>query len=152
MIGLTAASLKALRAAAGWSQRDLAARAGVHLQTVKYQEGRTGLLVGASPAKFRAAFASAGVKSAPENTAGKQAAKASTGGASDRLGGVTCGARTRAGKPCGKEPRAGKTRCRFHGGESTGPRSAAGRERIAQAQRQRWALAKLGTGMQVASA
>ena len=32
----------------------------------------------------------------------------------------------------------GKARCRFHGGSSTGPRTVAGRARIADAQRRRW--------------
>jgi hypothetical protein len=32
----------------------------------------------------------------------------------------------------------GKARCRFHGGLSTGPKTEAGRARIAEAQRQRW--------------
>jgi hypothetical protein len=34
----------------------------------------------------------------------------------------------------------GKARCRFHGGMSTGPKTAAGRARIAEAQRRRWSL------------
>jgi hypothetical protein len=33
----------------------------------------------------------------------------------------------------------GKRRCRFHGGLSTGPRTAEGKVRIAAAQRRRWA-------------
>ena len=32
----------------------------------------------------------------------------------------------------------GKARCRFHGGKSTGPKTQAGRNRIAEAQRRRW--------------
>jgi hypothetical protein len=32
----------------------------------------------------------------------------------------------------------GKARCRFHGGKSTGPKTQAGRARIAEAQRLRW--------------
>jgi len=32
----------------------------------------------------------------------------------------------------------GKARCRFHGGLSTGPKTEAGRTRIAEAQRRRW--------------
>lgn len=49
-----------------------------------------------------------------------------------------CGARTRAGTPCKKKGLA-NGRCRLHGGLATGPRSAAGRARIAEAQRKRWA-------------
>lgn len=50
-----------------------------------------------------------------------------------------CGARTRTGTSCRMTVEPGKTRCRLHGGKSTGPRSPEGRERVAEAQRQRWA-------------
>jgi hypothetical protein len=33
-----------------------------------------------------------------------------------------------------------KARCRFHGGLSTGPKTEAGRRRIADAQRRRWGV------------
>ena len=49
-----------------------------------------------------------------------------------------CGARNRQGKPCSVRVEPGKRRCRFHGGLSTGPKTAAGRARIAEAQRRRW--------------
>ena len=49
-----------------------------------------------------------------------------------------CGARNRQGKPCSVRVVLGKRRCRFHGGLSTGPKTEAGRARIAEAQRQRW--------------
>ena len=45
-----------------------------------------------------------------------------------------CGARTRRGTACQKPPLAGKTKCRLHGGLSTGPRTAEGKARIAAAQ------------------
>jgi hypothetical protein len=51
-----------------------------------------------------------------------------------------CGARNRQGLPCAVRVEPGKKRCRFHGGLSTGPRTAEGRQRIAAAQRRRWAL------------
>jgi hypothetical protein len=44
-----------------------------------------------------------------------------------------CGAKTRSGNPCSKYPIVGKRRCRNHGGLSTGPKTAAGRARIAAA-------------------
>ncbi len=44
-----------------------------------------------------------------------------------------CGARTRRGTACQKHPLAGKTRCRLHGGLSTGPRTAEGKARIVAA-------------------
>ena len=50
-----------------------------------------------------------------------------------------CGAKTRAGTPCRMTVETGKARCRLHGGKSTGPRSPEGKERVAEAQRRRWA-------------
>ncbi|TNC74573.1 HGGxSTG domain-containing protein [Rubellimicrobium roseum] len=50
-----------------------------------------------------------------------------------------CGARTRKGLSCRNKPEPGRTRCKFHGGKSTGPGTADGRARIAEAQRRRWA-------------
>ena len=44
-----------------------------------------------------------------------------------------CGAKTRKGSPCSNFPIAGKRRCKFHGGKSCGPKSAAGRAAIAKA-------------------
>jgi len=52
---------------------------------------------------------------------------------------VICGARTRLGRPCRALSEPGKKRCKFHGGKSTGPKTEAGRQRIAEAQRRRWA-------------
>ena len=52
---------------------------------------------------------------------------------------VTCGAKTRAGHPCKMQSEKGRRRCKFHGGKSTGPKTQAGRDRIADAQRKRWA-------------
>ena len=50
-----------------------------------------------------------------------------------------CGAQTRTGGRCKVRVEPGKRRCRFHGGMSTGPKTAEGRARIAEAQRRRWA-------------
>src|SRR6202521_6463985 len=55
----------------------------------------------------------------------------------------TCGAKNRAGNPCRVRVEPGKRRCRFHGGLSTGPRTAEGRARIAETQRRRWAEFRL---------
>jgi hypothetical protein len=54
---------------------------------------------------------------------------------SRRKGRLLCGAKTRAGGCCQVRAEPGKTRCRFHGGKSTGPKTQAGRARIAKAQR-----------------
>jgi len=50
-----------------------------------------------------------------------------------------CGARTRKGTPCAARCVPGRERCRMHGGLSTGPKTQAGRERISEANRRRWA-------------
>ena len=57
-----------------------------------------------------------------------------------------CEAKTRHGTACRKRPLRGKRRCRLHGGLSTGPRTAAGRARIAEAQRARWRIHRLSGG------
>ena len=50
-----------------------------------------------------------------------------------------CGAHARStGKPCQAPPRQ-NGRCKLHGGLSTGPKTVEGRQRIAEAQRRRWA-------------
>ena len=49
-----------------------------------------------------------------------------------------CRALTRRGTPCQRKALA-NGRCPNHGGLSTGPKTAAGRRRIAAAQRRRWA-------------
>ena len=46
---------------------------------------------------------------------------------------MICSAKTRLGTKCQKPPIQGKTRCRLHGGKSTGPRTVEGRARIAAA-------------------
>ena len=51
---------------------------------------------------------------------------------------LLCGAKTRVGGCCQVRAEPGKARCRFHGGKSTGPKTEAGRSRIAEAQRLRW--------------
>ena len=46
---------------------------------------------------------------------------------------IRCGAKTRRGTACQKPPMKGKQRCKFHGGSSTGPKTAEGKARIAAA-------------------
>lgn len=42
---------------------------------------------------------------------------------------ATCGARTKAGTPCRTRPLPGRCRCKWHGGASTGPKTAEGKAR-----------------------
>ena len=58
---------------------------------------------------------------------------------------IACGARTRSGRPCKAKSEPGRKRCRMHGGLSTGPKTEAGRDRIADAQRRRWQKARATT-------
>ena len=53
---------------------------------------------------------------------------------------ATCGAKNRSGGTCLHKAIPGKTRCRFHGGKSTGPKTAEGKALISAAQRKRWAV------------
>jgi hypothetical protein len=54
-----------------------------------------------------------------------------------------CMARTRKGTPCIRRVVPGRDRCPSHGGKSTGPKTEAGKARIAAAQRVRWAHYRL---------
>lgn len=44
-----------------------------------------------------------------------------------------CGAKTRSGSPCQRFPVPTKTRCRLHGGLSTGPKTKDGKKRSLEA-------------------
>ncbi|TMA35218.1 MAG: hypothetical protein E6J87_04400 [Deltaproteobacteria bacterium] len=48
-----------------------------------------------------------------------------------------CGARTRMGRPCRAPCVPGRKRCKLHGGRSTGPRTAEGLARLAEASQTR---------------
>jgi len=50
-----------------------------------------------------------------------------------------CGAKTRSGQACRRKGIEPGRRCRSHGGLSTGPKSHEGRQRVAIAQKRRWA-------------
>ena len=56
--------------------------------------------------------------------------------------GQRCGARTMAGNPCQRPAVKATGRCTRHGGKSTGPRTQAGRARIAAAQTKHGRLTK----------
>ena len=54
-----------------------------------------------------------------------------------------CGARTRSGDPC-RQPAMPNSRCRMHGGASTGPRTADGLARLQEARTRHGAYGKEG--------
>ena len=51
---------------------------------------------------------------------------------SEDLRGLQCGAKNRKGLPCRNTNLRRNGRCKFHGGRSTGPKTAAGKQRSAQ--------------------
>ncbi|MHA6686881.1 HGGxSTG domain-containing protein [Mesorhizobium sp. A556] len=132
----TAAELKAWRSAAGWSQRDLARTAGVHVNTVKYHEGLSGVIGGWAVNRFRSAFELGRVL--PPNTSRVELFLQAGNSPHGEDGLSLCGAKTRKGAPCRAKALPGRNRCKFHGGMSTGPKTIQGRDRIAEAQRRRW--------------
>jgi len=131
---LTGPRLAAMRRIAKWSQQELACRTGVHVQTVKYWERQPGKIAGHAPDLFRKQFAAKRITT-------ETAARLEPGYVDPK----TCKARTRAGTPCKMKAVHGKKRCRLHGGLSTGPKTAEGRERIRQAQFARWRASRSPT-------
>jgi DNA-binding XRE family transcriptional regulator len=155
---MTGAELRAHRKAAGLTQLALAQRAKVSRDAVQYWEAKASVnLCGWAPKRICEAL---GLKAYPH-----QYARARGWGLSRcsemqaRMDAqvavqitlwrereaqraarrrVICGARTRKGTPCRNKSEPGKKRCKFHGGKSTGPRTAEGKARIAEAQRRRW--------------
>lgn len=149
---MTGAELKARRLANGWSQRELARRAGVHHRAVQYWEAKAALDCHAHAVLRMAealgwrimrttARARGGVLSNDEAELLVDVLLRMPKPLARRLMNyrVTCGAKTRKGTPCRAKSEPNRRRCRFHGGLSTGPRTAEGRERIVEAQRRRWA-------------
>jgi hypothetical protein len=70
--------------------------------------------------------------------------------AGHHLSNERCGARTRKGTPCQRRTYP-NGRCRNHGGLCTGPKTAAGKERIAAAQKLRWQLWRFQRSLQQAA-
>ena len=158
---ISGADLRAARKAAKVTQADLAKRIGVCRDTVQYWEAK--LQIGWHGAGERMAEA-LGLRINPPTIA-----RAGGWGVSFREKAdaqaevlfatylarnkereaqvathrrVICGAKTRKGGQCRNKSEPGKRRCKFHGGKSTGAKTPEGLERIAEAQRRRWARAK----------
>lgn len=155
---MTGADLRAHRKAAGLTQIELALRANLARHTVQYWERkpfikpweatpkRFGDIMGlpyfkATNARTRVwgltwlqkmdAQIEADIAAIVESNRAREAASL----AKRR---IVCGARTRKGGACLNKSELGKQRCKFHGGRSTGPKTAEGKSRIAEAQRLRW--------------
>ena len=134
---MTADRLREARKALGWTQKALADRAGTHYQAVKYWERQAGPIAGYAVDRFKVALMAAGYVFAlsPQGT-GLNVGKPIR--SRPLMLPKLCGAKNRKGNACRCLAIGGKARCKFHGGLSTGPKSAEGKERIAQAQRLRW--------------
>lgn len=137
----TGADLRAARLAKGWSLRELARRARLTHGAVRYWEAKTRVDPrGHAPKRIAQAL---GAK-LPDNFRTTMRARSgalvfSAFMPKAKPAQTRCGARTRKGHPCRARPEPGRTRCRFHGGKSTGPRTPEGKARVAEAQRKRWA-------------
>lgn len=151
--------LAALRRRAGLSQIALAKRAGVSRQTISHWENKSALDGRAATLAIIArAFDEPDrqriLSSRPDPAFGRlqivgpinlaqlrmlHASKSMRSAAHAQMHRQRCGARTRRGMACKLKSEPGKARCRLHGGLSTGPKTAEGEARIADAQRKRWA-------------
>lgn len=156
---LTGKELAALRRRAGMSQASLAQRVGISRQTVSYWEGKPALdgraatltkiayalgpggreiilnsrpILGFISLHFEEAVLSGHLSLIRTAQAQRKAVLAG-------MRRQTCKAMTRRGMECLLKSEPGKKRCRLHGGLSTGPKTAEGKARIAEAQRKRWA-------------
>jgi transcriptional regulator with XRE-family HTH domain len=157
---MTGDELSALRQAAGYSRPALAEMCGLHPDSIKYWEKKSVVdLRGYAVRKLLEALGPVGL---PQDNGGQSESREHLAFLSDRVfcapdtrarGGVLgdksrsqglhsksiCGAKTRKGTPCRAKALPGKKRCKYHGGMSTGPKTAEGRARIAEAQHRRWA-------------
>ena len=157
---MTGAELRARRKALKLSQVELARRAEMSRDTVQYWEKKAVIdprqvgprrlfeVLGVQDYPTRPAYVRAGWGLTPGNGDRAVVRGAVPGKATLRQGATEqpqapfqfqCGALTRKGQACRNAPEPGRTRCKFHGGRSTGPRTPEGRASIAEAQRQRWA-------------
>ena len=144
--GPPGAELAARRKAAGLTQIALAGQAGIGRTAVQYWERRPaidpdgwavrrmGEALGWLPCDYRREDdPERAARDAFEDWKRRQARRKATRR-------VICGAKTRKGSPCRNRSEPGRTRCKFHGGMSTGPRTPEGRARAREAARRRWAL------------
>lgn len=155
---MTGNELAALRRSAGLSQSALAKRAGVSRQTISYWEnkpaldGRTQTLAAIAcafdaPERLRILNSRPGLGFVRLQLSGAitlahlrvfHAATALRSAVHAQMHRQDCGALTRRGMACKLKSEPGKARCRLHGGLSTGPKTAEGKARIAEAQHRRW--------------
>lgn len=153
---ITGSEVKAARRKAGMNQTQMAERIGVARGAVSYWERKTAPFT-ANQIRFGALARMLDVlgNEALFGVSTRARSRGVTDEAQERINAklakwearlearianrrVKCGAKTRKGSPCRLSSEPGKRRCKFHGGRSTGPRTAEGKARIAEAQRKRW--------------
>jgi hypothetical protein len=135
---MTGSDLKNHRIAAKLSRPALALKASLHPDSIKYWERKDRIDIrGWAPSRIIDALGLSG------STMGNLSTPTRTRHGVLEDTGVLCspkrcGAKTRQATPCQIKVVTGKNRCRLHGGLSTGPKTAEGRQRIREAQRKRW--------------
>lgn len=153
---LTGPELRAYRRAVGINQTEMGRLAGISRHAVSYWECKEGFLrlYWSTPARMLEVL---GVRVLPRKETSTRARgdgvlddcqQARLDRESARLldaleqkqnrRRVICGAKTRQGHPCKNKSEPGRRRCKFHGGLSTGPKTAEGRRRVSEAQKARW--------------
>lgn len=158
---MTGAQLRAMRKLRGLSQGQLAERVGISRQIVSTYENRPIVkwwnegpaacleVLGLCPPRPHPSRAYTGSRifsPLSDDARAFEAEVAKILAATDRSQvRVICGARMRDGTACRSKSEPGKSRCRLHGGLSTGPTTNEGIERIREAQRRRWAKRKAST-------
>lgn len=139
---LTGPSLKTLRRKRGVTQTELAEQINCNMHTVSYWERKPGIIDTRHgvPRKMVQAL---GIKVVGQiakpywhRYLQMDALSEDRTAASER---DTCDAEMAYGLLCDKKTEPGRSRCRQHGGLSTGPKTVAGKEAIAAAQRAKWA-------------
>ena len=135
---MTGSDLKNHRIAAKLSRPALARKANLHPDSIKYWEGKERVDIrGWAPSRIIDALGLAASMRGNFPTPLR-----ARHGVLDDPGVLCppkkCGAKTRRGTPCQMKAVPGKNRCRLHGGLSTGPKTAEGRQRIRDAQHKRW--------------
>lgn len=155
---ITGAELQRLRERAGMTSWEVAALLGFHPNSVKYWERcdevnpcgptpkRILIAIGVDPEMIAPPLAHVWRVSLPfgdpEDAGESQGTTMQRPHSRARHGVLNepvnkCGAKTRRGTPCAMTPEPGKRRCRLHGGRPTGPKTAEGKTRIAEALRRR---------------
>jgi len=137
-------SIKAARKALGWSQERLGSLCGISRHSVSATENRTRPIKTYAINAFADALNQAGAQLVPlpivrdYYTFWPSVDPLHAVYRPEPKPKMRCRAKTRSGKPCKRWPEKGKTRCKLHGGSSTGPKTRTGKQAISEAQKKRW--------------